>query len=79
MALLYKGNFGQMYLSSDNLASLFFPSLSEFEGISFGTSFYLFKNRNLYRDPTTLEPFHRPKKKWSRQKNGLIRKAFPEN
>lgn len=77
-AVLYNGNFGQMYLSSDNLASLFFSSLSEYAGISFGTCFYLFRQRNLYDRPTERLPFHKPKKGWGRQTNGLIRKAFPE-
>jgi hypothetical protein len=78
-SLHYSGTFGQIYFSSDNLASLFFPSLSEYAGISFGTSFYLFRQRNLYDRPTERLPFHKPKKGWGRQTNGLIRKAFPEN
>lgn len=78
-AILYKGDFGQIYFGSDNLASILLPSISEYAGISFGTCFYLFRKRNLYKKAPDYLPFHKPKKRANRQKDGLILKAFPES
>lgn len=78
LAILYKADFGQIYLGTDNLPSFVVPSLSEFSGITFGTCFYLFRKRNLYDEPNDSYPFHRPKKIRKVINNGRIQKEFTE-
>jgi hypothetical protein len=83
LAVLYKGDFGQFYIGSDNFFSFLAPSISEFSGITFGTCFYLFRKRDLYGEPDDHSPFHRPKKIKKVMNNGRIQKestdfGFPE-
>jgi hypothetical protein len=83
VAILYKGDFGQFYIGSDNFLSYLEPSISEFSGITFGTCFYLFRKRKLYEEPNDSYPFHRPKKVKKVINNGRIQKettdfGFPE-
>lgn len=72
LALLYKWDGGQTFFGTDNLLSLLFPSSSEFSGITFGTCFYLFRNKVKYEEPLDYRPFFRPKKLKERNKKGLI-------
>lgn len=62
LAFLYKWNSGQSYIGFDNVLSMLFPSFSEFSGITFGTCFYLFRDKT--KDTKQLEylPFYQPKK-----------------
>ena len=71
-ALLYQGNFGQVFLGTDNLTSMVFPSSAEFAGISFGACFYLFTHRNLSQDAPDNTPFYKPRKIIKNPKTGLI-------
>lgn len=77
-ALLYKGNFGQFYIGSDNFLSYLMPSVSEFSGVTFGTCFYLFRKRKLYGEPDNPYPFHRPKKVRKVINNGRIQKEYTD-
>ena len=78
VAILYKGDFGQFYIGSDNFFSYLGPSISEFSGITFGTCFYLFRKRKLYDEPNNIYPFHRPKKVKKVINNGRIQKEFTD-
>jgi len=71
-ALLYQGNFGQVFLGTDNLTSIVFPSSADYFGISFGACFYLFKNRNQSRKVSDDNPFYSPRKNTKSWKTGLI-------
>ncbi len=68
-ALLYRWGGGQLYAGTDNLLSVLIPSVSEFSGITFGMSFYPFKEKMRYNDQIDYLPFYREKKhKGSRSK-----------
>lgn len=75
MALLHEGNFGQVYLGTDNLSSILFPSQAEFAAIGFGACFYLFTHRNLLLKRSELTPFYQPRKTIKNRGSGLIIKA----
>jgi hypothetical protein len=60
-ALLYNGEAGQYYIGMDNLLSMIAPSTSDFAGITFGMCFFLFRNRNMYKEHEYL-PFYKEKK-----------------
>lgn len=72
LALLFKKDFGQIYFGTDNLAAFLFPNLSDFAGFSFGTCFYLFKKRDVYKPITESFPYYKPRK-ISRNRNGKIK------
>ncbi len=72
LAFLYKKDFGQMYVGTDNLFSFIIPSISDFAGITFGTCFYLFKNYGQSNITSDDYPFYRPKKTKRNQKTGRI-------
>lgn len=62
IAILYKRDGGQTYLGTDNVLS-FLSKSSEFSGISFGTCFYLFREKKeKYQDPLEYLPFYKRKK-----------------
>lgn len=71
-ALLYQGGFGQFYIGTDNLTALVLPSSSGFAGISAGAAFYLFKERNLFKQPSNDLPFFRPREVIKKSKSGFI-------
>jgi len=77
-AVLLKRKFGQMYLGTDNLLSFILPSMSDFAGFTFGTCFYLFKNRNLSRTVSDDYPFYSPRKNKKSKKTGLIKYDYPK-
>ena len=78
-AVLLKKDFGQMYFGTDNIASFLLPSISDYASFSFGTCFYLFKNRESKNDLSSDEyPFYRSKKIKKSRKSGLIERAYPE-
>ncbi len=79
LALLYKWDGGQTFFGTDNLLSFLFPSSSEFSGITFGTCFYLFRDKVKYKDPLDYRPFFRPKKLKERNKKGLIFNNYKES
>jgi hypothetical protein len=60
-ALIYNWDSGQSFIGSDNALSFLFKG-PEFTGITFGTCFYLFRNKS--KDTRQLEylPFFQPKK-----------------
>jgi hypothetical protein len=63
IALLYKRRSGQTYIGTDNILSFIAPSFSDYAGISFGTCFYLFRNREIkYEDSPEYLPFYKPRK-----------------
>ncbi|HAH22491.1 MAG TPA: hypothetical protein DCL77_01780 [Prolixibacteraceae bacterium] len=72
LALLYQGNFGQIFLGTDNLTTLALPSSAQYAGISFGACFYLFTHRNLSVDASDYTPFYRPRKIIKNHRTGLI-------
>jgi hypothetical protein len=72
LAFLYKMDFGQFYIGTDNILSFIVPSISDYAGLTFGTCFYLFRNRNLSNSITEDYPFYQPKKPKRNSKNGLI-------
>jgi hypothetical protein len=77
MALLFKQDFGQFYIGTDNLVSILAPSLTNFAGASFGVCFYLFKERELFWKPTDKLPFYKPRKIKKNRKDGKILKPYP--
>ncbi|MBV5313252.1 MAG: hypothetical protein JZU47_08150 [Prolixibacteraceae bacterium] len=62
LAILYKQESSQSFIGTDNFLSFLAPSTTEFSGITFGTCFYLFRKKNLYRSPTEDFPYYKPKK-----------------
>jgi hypothetical protein len=72
LAFLYQKDFGQIYLGTDNILSFLLPTVSDFAGLTFGTCFYLFRNRNLSNSITEDYPFYRPKNTKRNPKTGLI-------
>ena len=72
VAFLYKKDFGQIYVGTDNLLSFIIPSISDFAGITFGTCFYLFKNSSSSKSISDDYPFYQPKKPRRNQKTGRI-------
>lgn len=71
LAILFQGDFGQIYMGTDNLAAFLIPDLSDFAGFSFGTCFYLFKNRTIYKSASEHFPFYKVRKS-SKGANGRI-------
>jgi hypothetical protein len=78
LAFLYQGDFGQIYLGTDNLASVVPLSEDDFAGISFGACFYLFAKRNLDLKGSDLLPFYKPRKVIRNRKSGILMKANSE-
>lgn len=72
LAFLFKKDFGQIYIGTDNLAVLILSSISEYASFTFGTCFYLFRKRNLSKTTTEDLPFYHPKKIMKYKNNGLI-------
>ncbi|MFY9153646.1 MAG: DUF5723 family protein [Prolixibacteraceae bacterium] len=72
LAFLFKKDFGQIYFGTDNLAAFLLPELSDFAGFSFGTCFYLFKKRDVYKPINETFPYYKPRK-ISRNRNGKIK------
>jgi hypothetical protein len=72
LSFLYKASWGQSYFGSDNLFALLIPSVSEFSGISFGTSFYLFRKNVKYKDEIEYLPFYMEKKQKPNKRKGLV-------
>jgi len=77
LAILWKRDFGQIYIGTDNLTAFLVPSISEFAGFSFGTCFYLFKKRNLKSELVENYPFFKHKKIKRNRRNGLIIQEYP--
>lgn len=78
LALLFQGDWGQMFLGTENLLAFIIPSHSDFAGVSFGTCFYLFKNKNLSKSLSDDYPFFRQKSTRRNQHSGLIVKEYSE-
>jgi len=78
VALLFKPDFGQIYVGTDNLLSVLAPESSEFVGFSFGMCLYIFRKRDLYKSPTDDFPYHRPKKVKKVQNSGRIQQEYDE-
>lgn len=78
LAILFKRNFGQIYLGTDNLSSILIPSMSDFAGVSFGVCFFLFQKRHLFGTPTEELPFYKPRKIKKKKSDGLLIKTDPD-
>ena len=78
LAILFHEDWGQMFVGTENLLAFIIPSHSDFAGISFGTCFYLFKNRNLSKSLSDDYPFYRQKSPRRNQNSGLIVKEYTE-
>jgi len=78
LAIQLNRDFGQIYVGTDNLLAFVVPSISEFSGITFGTSFYLFRKRSLYGSPTETFPFYKPKKVKRVPNSGRIMKEYTD-
>jgi hypothetical protein len=76
LSLLYKKDFGQIYLGTDNLLSFIIPSISDFAGLTFGTCFYLFRNKGQLNTTSDDYPFYKPRKIRKNQKTGLLIKEY---
>ncbi len=72
VAVLINKDFGQIYFGTDNLAAYVIPSASNFAGFTFGTCFYLFRERDKLIDPSEDFPFYQPLKHNRNRKNGLL-------
>lgn len=73
VAFLFKREFGQIYVGSDNLAAFFIPSISDFAGFSFGMCFYLFRKHKSEANYSKYFPFYKERKIRSNSKGLLIR------
>jgi hypothetical protein len=78
LAFLIKKDFGQIYIGTDNLLAFIAPSFSDFAGFTFGTCFYLFRNKNNTKDPSDYFPSFKPRKTKKNARTGVIRKVNPE-
>jgi len=78
LAVQLNRDFGQIYVGTDNLLAFVVPSISEFSGITIGTSFYLFRKRSLYGSPTETFPFYKPKKVKRVPNSGRIMKEYTD-
>lgn len=78
LGILYEGNLGQVFLATDNLTSILFPSGAEYASFSFGACFYLFTKRNLDLKPSDDIPFYKPRKIKKNGESGLIIQENPE-
>jgi hypothetical protein len=74
VAILFRKEFGQIYLGTENLLSLMIPSISDFSGFSFGTCFYLFHKKKSSGINSRNFPFYRARNPDKDQKTGLILK-----
>lgn len=75
LALMHTGNFGQVYLGTDNLVSFVSPTTVDFAALSFGACFYLFTHRNLLLKRDENIPFYQPRKTIKNKGSGFIIKA----
>jgi len=75
LAFQFRGNFGQVYLGTENLTAILLPNYAQYAGISFGACFYLFTQRSLYLKPSNLTPFYKPRKIIKNSKTGLTENA----
>jgi len=78
LALLFHEDWGQIFFGTENLLAFIIPSHSDFAGISFGTCFYLFKNRNLSKFLSDDYPFYRKRSIRRNRNTGLIVKEYSE-
>ena len=78
LALLFKKDFGQVYIGTDNLLAFIVPSISDFAGFTFGTCFYIFKDKETFRAPSKDYPSYKPRRTKKNWRTGLIRKNYPE-
>lgn len=75
LAFLFKREFGQIYVGTDNLAAFFVPSLSEFAGFTFGACFYLFRRNEPKENYSKYFPFFKRRKIRSNSQGLLIGKS----
>ena len=78
LALLWKKDFGQIYVGTDNLLAFIVPSFSDYAGFSFGTCFYLFTKKDIFKAPSDDFPAYKPRRSKKNWRTGLIRKNYPE-
>lgn len=70
--LLYQKERVQSFIGTDNLLSFLIPSATEFAGITFGTSFILFKHSSKYKKQLEYRPYFKEKKTRQNSGRGLI-------
>jgi hypothetical protein len=63
LAIVYNWSGGQYFAGTDNLLAYIFPSFSDFSGITFGASIYLFQNRKDSKKEVGYLPFYELKKR----------------
>ncbi len=75
-AILYQWASGQTYIGTDNVLSYFFPSFSDFTGITFGMCLFPFRTSKKYTNDWGYLPFYKQKKRKSLSKKGLIYNSY---
>lgn len=70
--IVYQWDKGQTYIGSDNIFSLLIPSISNYAGITFGTCFYPFREKDNYRQNEYL-PFYKERKSRRTKNGGLLK------
>jgi hypothetical protein len=63
LAIVYNWSGGQYFAGTDNLLAYIFPSFSDFSGITFGASIYLFQNRKDPKKEVGYLPFYEIKRR----------------
>ncbi|MBA4410736.1 MAG: hypothetical protein Q8S54_00175 [Bacteroidota bacterium] len=79
LVVLYKRNSSQSFIGTDNFLSFLFPSFSDFSGITFGTSFFLFQHSSKYKPQLEYLPYFKEKKPKPTGKRGLIYNNYSKN
>ncbi|HAQ20653.1 MAG TPA: hypothetical protein DCR40_15695 [Prolixibacteraceae bacterium] len=79
LVILYTRNHSQSFIGTDNFLSFMFPTFSDFSGITFGTSFFLFQYSSKYKPQLEYLPYFKEKKPKSVGKKGLIYNNYPKN
>ena len=72
---LYKWQAGQAYFNIENTASILMPGISDFQGLSAGAVFYLFRPKMKYERFENL-PFYKHKTKRKKDDKGLMFKGY---
>lgn len=78
LALLFKKDFGQVYIGTDNLLAFIAPSFSDFAGFTFGACFYLFKNKDYFNERSDIFQSYKYRTIKKNKRTGVIRKTYPE-
>lgn len=72
LGIIYQWNRGQTFIGSDNIFSLLVPSVSNYAGITFGTCFYPFREKDNYEQNKYL-PFYKERKSRRMKSGGRLK------